>query len=72
MYIKRGNVRIKRIISDLRDAIDEKLWLENFQGSEILFYCAMLTTLFVYFTQNMMPLYFLITSTLDTPTSGLL
>ena len=32
MYIKRDNVRIKRII------LDEKLWLENFQGSEILFY----------------------------------
>ena len=34
------------------------------------FIADMLTTLFVYFTRNMMPLYFLTTSTLDTPTSG--
>lgn len=34
------------------------------------FIADMLTTHFVYFTWNMMPLYFLTTSTLDTPTLG--
>ena len=58
------------VLANLFMGHHEKLWLENFQGSEIYFIVDMLTTLSVYFTRNMMPLYFLITSTLDTPTSG--
>ena len=36
----------------------EKLWLEDFQGSEILFYCQYVDDSFFSFTRNMMPLYF--------------
>ena len=60
------------VLANLFIGHHEKLWLENFQGSEILFIVDMLTTLFVDFTQNRMPLYFSTTSTLDTPTLGLL
>ena len=58
------------VLANLFMGHHEKLWLENFQGSKILFIVDMLTTLSVYFTRNMMSLYFLIISTLDTPTSG--
>ena len=60
------------VLANLFIGHHENLWLENFQGSEILFYRRYADDLFVYFTQNMMPLYFSTTSTLDTPTLGLL
>ena len=58
------------VLANLFMGHHEKLWLENFKALKFYFIVDMLTTLSVYFTRNMMPLYFLITSTLDTPTSG--
>ena len=43
-----------------------------FKAPKFYFIADMLMTRFVYFTQNMTPLYFSTISTLDTPTSGLL
>ena len=43
-----------------------------FMALKFYFIADMLMTLFVYLTQNTMPLYFSTTSTLDTPTLGLL
>ena len=60
------------VLANLFMGHHEKLWLENFQGLKFYFIVDMLTTLFVYFTQNRMSLYFSTTSTLDTPTLGLL
>ena len=59
------------ILANLFMGHHEKLWLENFQGSEMLFYRRYVDDTFcLYFTRNMMPLYFSITSTLDTQTLG--
>ena len=51
----------------------EKLWLENFHGSTILFYRPYVDdtfNLFAYLTQIEMPLYFSTISTLGTLTSS--
>ena len=46
--------------------------LKILKALKFYFIVDMLTTLFVYFTPNMKPIYFSTTSTLDTPTLGLL